>query len=204
MARKKHEINPESGKRLKAWLDYVGMSAKTLCAAINYTPQYMSDVINGRKRLTPELAEIISKIPDSYIDGNTGKKINLGVSLLDRVLTEYLLLQSEEMTIGHRIHSQTSNRSKREELIIELLEAHGYFIKDVTNETPILTDDSGRKYQAVTFVLASPFTGSTRYLRSKELNEMISEIDNSIEMHCMFQFRSILEHDIKQRGKFNG
>lgn len=204
MGRKTIEVNPESGKRLKQWLDWVGMTAKTLCQAINYTPQYMSDVITGKKRLTPELAESISNLPDSYIDRNTGQIVKLEIPLVDKVTKEYLLLESDDMTIGHCIDAQISHRYEREDLIVELMRAHGYYIKDVTEESPILTDDSGKKYQNTTFALTSPLTRSTRYFCGQELNELIEEIDNSVEMHCMFQFKRILEHDIKQRRKSNG
>lgn len=64
MARKRQQINPESGKRLKKWMDYIGITSQSLCTAINYTPQYISDIVTGKKRLTPDLAILISNISD--------------------------------------------------------------------------------------------------------------------------------------------
>ena len=59
MGRKKREINPESGKRLKQWLKEQNITAKRLSERINYTPQYLSDIITGKASLTPDLARII-------------------------------------------------------------------------------------------------------------------------------------------------
>ena len=47
MGRKKREINTESGKRLKQWLKEQNITAKRLSERINYTPQYLSDIITG-------------------------------------------------------------------------------------------------------------------------------------------------------------
>lgn len=189
MGRKSIEVNPECGKRLKLWLDYVGLTAKTLCSAINYTPQYISDVINGKKRLTPELAETIANLPD-----------NLGISIIDKVSKEYLLLESEDMTMGHSIQSQNNNQCDREELITKLLELHGYVIREVTENMPALQDEAGREYRDVMYALASPWSKSAIYLGPNALNDFIQKIDDSIEMQCMFCFKKILEHDIKNRG----
>lgn len=204
MGRKSVEVNPECGKRLKLWLDHVGLTAKTLCSAINYTPQYISDVINGKKRLTPELAEIIANLPDSYIDSNTGEKVNLGISIIDKVSKEYLLLESEDMTMGHSIHSQNNNQSDREEIITKLLELHGYVIRDVTENMPVLHDEDGREYRETMYAIASPWSKSALYLRPNALNDFMQKIDDNIEMQCMFCFKKILEHDIKNRGVNNG
>lgn len=60
MGRKPLEINPECGKRLKQWLEESGHTAQELAKAIYYTPQHLSSVITGRKRMTPDLAEKIA------------------------------------------------------------------------------------------------------------------------------------------------
>lgn len=199
MGRKSVKINPEAGNRLRLWLGYVGLPAKALGEAIHYTPQYISDVINGKKRLTPDLAEKIANLPDSYIDSKTGKKIDLDISIIDKVAKEYLLLESEYMTMGHSIQSRNNNQCGREELITKLLELHGYVIKDVTENVPVLQDETGREYRDVMYAIASPWSKSVLYLRPSALNDFMQKIDDSIEMQCMFCFKKILEHDFKVR-----
>ena len=204
MGRKSLEVNPECGKRLESWLKHVGLTAKTLGAAINYTPQYLSDVVRGKKRLTPELAERIANLPDSYVDSDTGETVCLNISVLDKVLKEFLLLETEMMTMADICESNSKNKSGREELIIELLKLHGYVIEDKTDCMPILQDKNGREYQKTMFAIASTWSKSERYLSHKELTEFINKIDDSIEMQCMFLFERILRHDIGSRRANNG
>lgn len=190
MPRKKHEINPECGKRLKLWLDHVGLSAKTMCEAINYTPQYMSDIITGKKRLTPELAETIAKIPSGYIDHNTGEFVDLNIPIAEKVRSAYLLLKDDYMTHSDWIQSHIGNRHERDELILRILELHGYCVKDATKDMPVLVDKDDREYQDVMFAFISP-DGKARYFPHKDLLELIGKIDDYIEMLCMFQFRKL-------------
>ena len=56
--------------RLKNWLKEINMSQLELAKIINYSPQYLSNVINGKRPLTYELAKLISdattqKVPNS-------------------------------------------------------------------------------------------------------------------------------------------
>lgn len=149
MARKRQQINPESGKRLKKWMDYIGITSQSLCTAINYTPQYISDIVTGKKRLTPDLAILISNISCSFVHKRTGSKITLGIC--NRVRAEYLLLEDDFMTEGDRVDSGVENRTKRKDLLESLLRLHCYEIKDVTDAMPIEYDDEGREFQRQTY-----------------------------------------------------
>lgn len=200
MGRKQLEVNPECGKRLKQWLEYVGITEKTLCSAINYTQQYISSVINGKKRLTPELAKQIENMPTTFVDPSTGKTIVLNLAIPDRVSKEYLLLESEYMTSWHCIQATNDNQDNRVDLIIKLLELHGYFVRNVTEQMPIQKSESGREYRRVTYAVTSPLSKSERYLGGNELDQFVREIDDGIEMRCMYLFAKILKHDIKSRG----
>lgn len=58
--------------RLKNWLKEINMSQLKLAQLINYSPQYLSNVITGKRPLTYELAKLISeataqKTPDSKL-----------------------------------------------------------------------------------------------------------------------------------------
>ena len=159
MARKRQQINPESGKRLKKWMDYIGITSQSLCTAINYTPQYISDIVTGKKRLTPDLAILISNISCSFVHKRTGSRITLGVR--DRVRAAYLLLEDDFMTEGDRFDSGAENRTNRKDLLECLLKLHFYEIKDVTDTMPIEYDEEGRGFRQLTYALVSP-RGSVR------------------------------------------
>ncbi len=188
MARKKHQINPESGKRLKKWMDYIGITSQSLCVAINYTPQYISDIVTGKKRLTPDLAILISNVSCTFIHKKTGEEIALGIC--NRVRAEYLLLEDNYMTEGDRIDSKFENQVGRRELLESLLRLHFYEIKDITDTMPVEYTDDGREFQQQTFALISP-RGSIRTFSSVQLSEFFSKLDDNIEMQCAFQFRKL-------------
>ena len=190
MARKRQQINPESGKRLKKWMDYIGITSQSLCTAINYTPQYISDIVTGKKRLTPDLAILISNISCSFVHKRTGSRITLGVR--DRVRAAYLLLEDDFMTEGDRFDSGAENRTNRKDLLECLLKLHFYEIKDVTDTMPIEYDEEGRGFRQLTYALVSP-RGSVRIFSTAQLSEFLSKLDDSIEMQCAFQFRKLLD-----------
>ena len=190
MARKRQQINPESGKRLKKWMDYIGITSQSLCTAINYTPQYISDIVTGKKRLTPDLAILISNISCSFVHKRTGSIITLGVR--DRVRAAYLLLEDDFMTEGDRFDSGAENRTNRKDLLECLLKLHFYEIKDVTDTMPIEYDEEGRGFRQLTYALVSP-RGSVRIFSNAQLSEFLSKLDDSIEMQCAFQFRKLLD-----------
>ena len=190
MARKRQQINPESGKRLKKWIDYIGITSQSLCTAINYTPQYISDIVTGKKRLTPDLAILISNISCSFVHKRTGSRITLGVR--DRVRAAYLLLEDDFMTEGDRFDSGAENRTNRKDLLECLLKLHFYEIKDVTDTMPIEYDEEGRGFRQLTYALVSP-RGSVRIFSNAQLSEFLSKLDDSIEMQCAFQFRKLLD-----------
>ena len=190
MARKRQQINPESGKRFKKWMDYIGITSQSLCTAINYTPQYISDIVTGKKRLTPDLAILISNISCSFVHKRTGSRITLGVR--DRVRAAYLLLEDDFMTEGDRFDSGAENRTNRKDLLECLLKLHFYEIKDVTDTMPIEYDEEGRGFRQLTYALVSP-RGSVRIFSNAQLSEFLSKLDDSIEMQCAFQFRKLLD-----------
>lgn len=188
MARKRHQINPESGKRLKKWMDYIGITSQALCTAINYTPQYISDIVTGKKRLTPDLAMLISNVSCTFVHKKTGEEITLGIC--NRVRAEYLLLEDNYMIESDRIDSKFENQVGRRELLESLLRLHFYEIKDITDTMPVEHTEDGREFQQQTFALISP-RGSIHTFSSVQLSEFFSKLDDNIEMQCAFQFRKL-------------
>ena len=186
MGRKPQEVNPESGKRLKLWLDRMGISAKALCDAINYTPQYISDVITGKKRLTPDLAKAIANVSGTFRNNKTGEDFSLDD--YDKARQEYLLLKDQFMTENDRFDSYEDNRSSRTDLLIQLLESHFYKIKDSTDDMPYRDEET----RQVTFSITSP-CGSIRVFSQQEFLEFLQSLDDCIEMHTAFQFRRLID-----------
>lgn len=63
MSRKHIEIDPECGRRLKSLIVKNGISQLYLAGELGYEPQHISNIVRGKRRLTPDLAqEIVYKV----------------------------------------------------------------------------------------------------------------------------------------------
>lgn len=58
----KRELNPENGLRLKECIGDIGMTQKELAERANCTPQFISNVIKGKRNMSFQTAEIFAKI----------------------------------------------------------------------------------------------------------------------------------------------
>lgn len=58
----KKELNLEHGKRLKACIDNAGITQKELAEKANCTPQFISNVIKGKRNMSFQTAEIFAEI----------------------------------------------------------------------------------------------------------------------------------------------
>ncbi len=56
------ELNKEHGKRLRECLIDAGMTQKELAEKANYTPQFISNVIKGKRNMSLQSAEIFAEI----------------------------------------------------------------------------------------------------------------------------------------------
>ena len=68
----KRELNPEHGIRLKECLDNASMKQKELAEKANCTPQFISNVIKGKRNMSFQTAEIfanILKVKPGYLLG---------------------------------------------------------------------------------------------------------------------------------------
>ena len=74
MPRKKAEINPKSGKRVKQLLNGHKINGKKatqewLAEQLNISTVYLSDIVRGIKRLPPDLAyKIVELFPETQIE----------------------------------------------------------------------------------------------------------------------------------------
>lgn len=172
MGRKKREINTESGKRLKQWLKEQNITAKRLSERINYTPQYLSDIITGKASLTPDLARIIKNaFPEIPLD--------------ERVRTEWLLCEDDFETEGDRIDAITSGTRDVYKLITELMNLHGYeIVTDTFDYEPPGVDENGREYRSLHYGIKSTKNNACAYIGHDKIDSLIDEIDDFIEYKC--------------------
>lgn len=83
MPRSKVKINPERGKRLKMLIEMYGIDQNTLAERINYSPEHISYVINGKRNLTENMASVIVQ----QIDSRINKQWLLGYGEVDKPFT---------------------------------------------------------------------------------------------------------------------
>lgn len=69
MSRKRVEVNPIRGKRLKMLLTENGIDQQELADKIGYTKEHISYIINGRRNLTEEAAQaVVKQFPGTRIE----------------------------------------------------------------------------------------------------------------------------------------
>lgn len=69
MSRKRMPINPEAGRRLKSLLVTKGIQQGEFADRIGYTEQHISQIIGGKRRLTPEAAQkVVELIPGTRFE----------------------------------------------------------------------------------------------------------------------------------------
>lgn len=84
----KKELNPEHGKRLKECIDESGMTQKELAEKANCTPQFISNVIKGKRNMSFQTAEIFANI----LKVKTGYLLGTDAIKTDDQLTKNLIL----------------------------------------------------------------------------------------------------------------
>lgn len=119
---KKPIIKPEQGKRLKAALKYRNKSQKWLSDNAHISQPTISDIINGKVRLTEQNALLFSRVLD--------------ISL------KYLLLESDYITSEEKAADRWQSYSKREQLYLQILELHGYELITTVSELEEKVSDS--------------------------------------------------------------
>ena len=178
--------------------------------------QHRSPLFSDKRRLKTcreargfsqeELIRIIEALPDnhgksrsekhlSYLENETRKMSIEYATLLAQALNvraEYLMYKDDFPTDKDRLWACMQTRIAREDLMQEVLEAHGYQIKDITDAEPIEIDSSGKQYQYPTVALISP-SGSMRRFSFEEFFDFLHQLDNEIEMHAAFQFRVLID-----------
>lgn len=179
MPRKPVEINPECGKRVKKWLDYVDITQEELAKRINWSQQHISRVINGRERLTEDRAkDIADKIPDK--NG-------------EHILADFLLCKIGAKTERELIHNRFETLNTRTDLISDLIESLGY---SLTYKDILSRDAEGEYY--IPMIEIKNKAGVCRYMRQEEYGAFTKKILDVVAGLLL------LEMDYIKRGGENG
>ena len=128
MGRKVLEINPECGRRLEEWLKWSGYKAREVAEAIHYTPQHLSGVINGKKRMTPELAEAIASwVWEKQTEAHKNDS-HLSFHIDRAVRAEWLLCKDNYMTRDaiYAADEEEMEKAERIDGILRMLLVDGF------------------------------------------------------------------------------
>ncbi len=118
----KKELNPECGKRLRECIIDAGITQKELARRANYTPQYITGIVQGKKRMSLEAATEFSKILE--------------------VDVEYILCDTVFKTKSEEYKSRGSYIGEVNDLIIEYLN-YLNITTDILFFSPKLNDKYG-------------------------------------------------------------
>ena len=190
----KLKVEEECGKRLKKWLESVAMRSATLGELINYTPQYISNVINGKKRLTEEMAERIANIPAEYEVKYGQRTVKIKIPIKKRVNADWLLCRSNDMTIYEAI-------TKRLDLASEDSKAAYDFLKAVVSAAGYTlrmnkpTQPNSAAFNQISYTLEDIDGNKTNCTF-----EQVSALKNEILHYAQY----LVEHSILEGGHDNG
>ena len=90
MGKKKRILNNESAQRLSDWLSEIDMNQTELADLIHYSQQYISNVINGKRPLTLDFAQLVSE------KTSQGQSLKYNIEL--RIRPQYLLCMDDIKT----------------------------------------------------------------------------------------------------------
>ncbi len=154
MGRKKVEVNPERGKRLKKLIDESGETQVSVAKILNISPVHLNNILNSeRKNLTEDLAYAAAQhfsSPDKHININ------------------WLLGFERWETIEERnrdLNAAIKNHYKPLELAEMLISSNGY---KICGEQPL-----------VGIALLSP-SGNMRLLSSKDYMKLLQSVNDSL------------------------
>ena len=90
MGKKKRILNNESAQRLSDWLSEIDMNQTELADLIGYTQQYISNIINGKRPMTLDFAQLVSEKTAQ------GKSMKYDIDL--KIRPQYLLCMDDIKT----------------------------------------------------------------------------------------------------------
>lgn len=215
MSRKREEINPECGLRLKSILASNGIAQKELAAKLGYTEQHISQIIKGKRRLTPEMVQKISEldIPNfrpewllakdniptederlrtiAKIKDETPRLIFRIMEMHNYILTEERVVCRKSREHGNQFDSQFPPGMSLEN-VFNALQKDGEFPQEMSYSEFLEEErkkgaDSDFYFRPI-LALRSP-KGSKVFLDKTDFDKIVSEIDDFVEFKCAFLFK---------------
>lgn len=105
---KLEKLNSVCAERLRKCIDNSGMKDKDVAKEAGFTPQHISNLVNGKARLTADTARILSSVL--------------------KVKEDYLLGEDDYPTNSDMYRAMIKEMQKKEQMYIELIEKYGYKI----------------------------------------------------------------------------
>ena len=171
----------KTGKRLMECRKWRGLSREQLSEKVS--------------QLVENESKAISVKQIGYIENGTRQLSAKYLLLLSKALyirKEYLTLDDDYRTEIERIGAHAAVRNEKRDILRQLMQLHGFEVKDSTLDMPIQTDDNGRQYRTTTLSLISP-SGSVRYFSVQEYYQLLDKMDDYIEYQCAVQFKRLLD-----------
>ena len=107
MAKNDTELNKKRGERVKELLKAENMRQADLADLINFTPEHLNAILNGKRNLTADTAKAIAKI---FVP----------------VRHEWILCEDNFKTENEKIASIMQWKESPTELLEQLMQIHGY------------------------------------------------------------------------------
>ena len=167
MGRKRVEINPERGKRLKELLGDYDMTQQDLASRLGYAKEHLTLMVNRKRNITEEAAEAI-------------------IQMFPGTRKEWLLGFDDYKTENDYIGAILGGRRTCRDLIIQLMEMHGYeIVTDTFDWEPVETDkETGKESKRVHYGIRSK--KGCVYIGPNEIERIIDEINNFVDFKCSF------------------
>lgn len=172
MGRKKVEINPIRGERLKMLLNENGVDQKELADKIGYTKEHISYIINGRRNLTEDAAKLIVRhFPGTRIEWLMG---------YDDFLTNYEKTWKPFMNELKKMQDKSTGRTVG---LVHFLSGSDYKII-CNNEKSALSIEEMFEKQKNTAILKHG--DQEVYLSLYDLSDLENEISEYIELRLKY------------------
>ena len=178
---RKLEHDPEMihtpGGRVRRVRISADMAQEVFAESIGISEKHLGYIERGDRTLTRDVAHRIS---EKY-----------------SVLESWLLCETDYQTEAEeneariksedeRFINQITRNTRRHELIVELMQIHGYsIVEHEPEEYEIKTDEDGNKYYDMYYEIVSP-SNAKRILSSEALNKFILNLDFMIEGQLLF------------------
>ena len=161
MSRKHTEIDPERGRRFKSLIVKSGRAQYSIAEQLGYQPQHISNIICGKRRLMPDLAQRIVE------------------EIFPNVNIDWLLNRSECETIEEKekISRKIWEENHKAEMLYD--KAFRFFIDGIEDICGYGLHSQGTDLLIGDYIVVSDSTGEkVGVIRAESFNKLREEIEN--------------------------